>query len=570
MPPAERQQRHEHPRVAIVGIGGIFPGAPDLDRFWANIAGAIDATREVPPGRWAIDPKEAFDPRVGQPDRVYSTRAGFVEDFRLNPEGLDLEPGLVDRLDPMFQLALHAGRQAWRDAVTEGIDRRRVGVVMGNLVLPTEGAAALARAYLGQSFDEQVDGPEAPQGVTEEATEPLNRYVAGLPAGLLARALGLGGGAYTLDAACASSLYAVKLAADELRAGRADAMLTGGLSRPDPLYTQMGFAQLRALSTTGKARPFDERADGLVVGEGAGMFVLKRLDDALRQGDTIYGVIAGAGLSNDVDGGLLAPSSEGQLRAMRAAYADAGWEPSDVDLIECHATGTPVGDAVEFASLQVLWGDGGQSWSAGQCVISSVKANIGHALTAAGAAGLLKVLLALKHKQYPPTANFTAPGPSLGYDTSPFRILSEARAWEPRGEGRPRRAAISGFGFGGINAHILIEEWNPDASVGVPPWRPSRPHPQFREHRLRSWACRPTSARSGACGRFRSACSAVRSRVRPRSRRAGGVPRNRCGIAARGSTASGFRATISMPCPCGSTGSGSRPASSRRCSRSSC
>ena len=150
----------------------------------------------------------------------------------------------------------------------------------------------------------------------------------------------------------------MKLAADELRAGRADAMLTGGLSRPDPLYNQMGFAQLRALSTTGKARPFDERADGLVVGEGAGMFVLKRLDDALRQGDTIYGIIAGAGLSNDVDGGLLAPSSEGQLRAMRAAYADAGWEPSDVDLIECHATGTPVGDAVEFASLQALWGDG--------------------------------------------------------------------------------------------------------------------------------------------------------------------------------------------------------------------
>ena len=169
MPTAEHQQRHEHTRVAIVGLGGIFPGAPDLERFWANIAGALDATREVPPGRWAIDPKEAFDPRVGQPDRVYSTRACFVENFRLDPEGLDLEPGLLDRLDPMFQLALHAGRQAWRDAVTEGLDRRRVGVVMGNLVLPTEGAAALARAYLGQSFDEQVEGPDAPQAVKERA-----------------------------------------------------------------------------------------------------------------------------------------------------------------------------------------------------------------------------------------------------------------------------------------------------------------------------------------------------------------------------------------------------------------
>ena len=135
-------------------------------------------------------------------------------------------------------------------------------------------------------------------------------------------------------------------------------MLTGGLSRPDPLYTQMGFSQLRALSPTGTASPFGAAADGLVVGEGAGMFVLKRLADALRHGDRIYGVIAGIGLSNDVDGGLLAPHSEGQLRAMRDAYTRAGWEPGDVDLIECHATGTPVGDAVEFASfLQHSWGD---------------------------------------------------------------------------------------------------------------------------------------------------------------------------------------------------------------------
>src|SRR3954451_11324246 len=160
-------------------------------------------------------------------------------------------------------------------------------------------------------------------------------------------------------------------------------MLTGGLSRPDPLYTQMGFPQLRALSATGKACPFDARADGLVVGEGAGMFVLKRLEDARRQGDTIYAVIAGAGLSNDVDGGLLAPSSEGQLRAMRAAYAEAGWDPRDVDLIECHATGTPVGDAVEFARLRTLWEGSEGAWSPGQCVISSVMSNIGHALTAA-------------------------------------------------------------------------------------------------------------------------------------------------------------------------------------------
>ena len=169
-------------------------------------------------------------------------------------------------------------------------------------------------------------------------------------------ALGLGGPAYTIDAACGSSLYSLKLAIDELRAGRADAMLCGGVSRPDPLYTQMGFSQLRALSARGKAAPLDHRGDGLVVGEGAGMFVLKRLDDALAHGDQIYAIVAGIGLSNDIHGDLLAPSSEGQLRAMRMAYEQAGWSPGDVDLIECHATGTPVGDAVEIESLKSLWG----------------------------------------------------------------------------------------------------------------------------------------------------------------------------------------------------------------------
>ena len=188
--------------------------------------------------------------------------------------------------------------------------------------------------------------------------DAVNRYVAGLPAEGLAKALGRGGTAFTLDAACASSLYALKLAAEELRAGRADVMVTGGLSRPDCLYTQMGFSQLRALSPSGRCAPFDVGADGLVVGEGAGIVVLKRLGDAVAAGDKIYGTIAGIGLSNDVGGNLMLPESGGQLRAMRAAYREAGWKPSDVDLIECHGTGTPVGDAVEFNSLRELWREG--------------------------------------------------------------------------------------------------------------------------------------------------------------------------------------------------------------------
>jgi len=449
--------------IAIVGIGGIFPGARDLDHFWANVLNGVNSAKEVPNGRWLISPKEAFDPKKGAADRVYSTRACFIEGFspELISKELDISQALIEELDPMFHLGLYAGHQAFRDAATEDLDLSRVGVIIGNIALPTDKSSALAREYLGRTFEEKVLRESGREG--ERPPHPLNRYVAGLPGGVIARALGLGLGSYTLDAACASSLYAIKLAVDQLLSGRADAMLTGGLSRPDCLYTQMGFSQLRALSPTGICSPFEVNGDGLVVGEGSGMFVLKRTEDALRHGDHIYAVISGIGLSNDVGGSLLAPLSEGQLRAMSPAYEQAGWSHKDVDIIECHATGTPVGDAVEFESLQTFWGNDG--WKTGQCVIGSVKSNIGHLLTAAGSAALMKVLLALKNKSLPPTANFKTPHPDLKMDSSPFRVLIKAEPWTRRDNATPRRAAVSAFGFGGINAHVLIEEWNSKKEV---------------------------------------------------------------------------------------------------------
>src|SRR6185312_14399094 len=243
----------------------------------------------------------------------------------------------------------------WRSAKTGSLDRSRVGVILGAIALPTERVSALARHVLGRKLYERMARP-CPL-LFDQPPHSLDRHVTGMPAGIVAKALGLGGVCYTLDAACASSLYAIKLAIDELTSGRADAMLAGGVSRPDSLYTQMGFAQLRALSASGRCSPFDALADGLVVGEGAGVFVLKRLDDARRDGDRVHGVIHAVALSNDIGGGLLAPASEGQLRAMRSAYETAGWSPREVGLIECHATGTPVGDNVEFQSLKTLWGD---------------------------------------------------------------------------------------------------------------------------------------------------------------------------------------------------------------------
>ncbi len=449
--------------VAIVGIGCTFPGSPTPERFWELISGAVSTAREVPTGRWALALEDALDPAVGAPDKVYSRRGCFIDpaEAQFDPAGLDIDPDLLNRLDPMFRLLLRSGRMAFDDGVTSGLDRSRVGVIVGNLCLPSEQASALARQILGRTFEERLFGEPLP-GQPDEV-EPLNRYVAGLPAGVLAKALGLGGGSYTLDAACASSLYAVKLAVDELLAGRADAMLAGGLSRPDPLYTQMGFSQLRALSPTGTCSPFDAKGNGLVVGEGAGIVLLKRLQDAIQAGDRIYGVIRGIGLSNDVGGSLLAPLSEGQLRAMRAAYRQAGWDPRSVDLVECHATGTSVGDAIEFSSLKTLW-EGAEA-RPGQCVIGSVKGNIGHLLTAAGSAALIKVLLALKAQTLPPTANFAAPPSTIPLAESPFTVLSQPRPWPQPSDNAPRRAAVSAFGFGGINAHLLVEGWLPQTPV---------------------------------------------------------------------------------------------------------
>ncbi len=448
------------PSVAIVGIGGIFPDAPDLDSFWANIRSGKSATRDVPAGRWQIPADMAFDPAVGVLDRVYSRRGCFIDEILLAStlSGLAIDSARLDGLDPLFHLLIHAGKRAFDDGITSSLDRSRVGVIIGNLALPSETSTLLARDWLGRTFEEKLTGNSSPK----LSTSPLNRYVAGLPAGILAQALGLGGGNFTLDAACASSLYAIKLAVEELLSGRADAMLTGGLSRPDPLYTQMGFSQLRALSKRGICSPFDAAGDGLVVGEGAGLFLLKRTADAVAEGDHIYGIIKGIGLANDVGGSLLAPMSEGQLRAMRAAYKKAGWNPTDVDLIECHATGTPVGDAVEVESLKQLWdgAEGGEN----RCVLGSVKSNIGHLLTAAGGAALTKVLLAMRAEILPPTANFNRPQPGMELEQSPFRILKAAEPWLRRTDDTPRRAAISAFGFGGINAHLLVEEWLPSAS----------------------------------------------------------------------------------------------------------
>ncbi|MGB6010146.1 MAG: beta-ketoacyl synthase N-terminal-like domain-containing protein, partial [Desulfobacterales bacterium] len=446
--------------IAVVGMAGLFPGASDLNTFWQNIVDKVDTACEVPRSRWIAEPDFMVHPDP-MPDKAFSKQACLINDFKFDPQGIDLDKDLLNALDPLHQMALHTGREALSSCGTASIDKKNIGTVLAAIALPTDASSSITRKILGTSFEEKLFNRSIPN-----TQQPLSRAeclaarVTGLPGALLAEGLGLGGGSLTLDAACASSLYAVKLACDELWSFRADAMLAGGISRPECLYTQVGFSQLQALSPTGCCAPFDERANGLVVGEGAGMLVLKRLDDALRDQDTIHALIKGIGLSNDMRGNLLAPDSQGQVRAMHSAYAAAEWSPLDVDLIECHGTGTPMGDAVELQSLRNLWGE--SDGSPGQCAIGSVKSMIGHLLTGAGAASMIKTLLALKHKVLPPSLNFNRAPAKSPLHNSPFRVQTDADPWPRRDTDTPRRAAVSAFGFGGINSHLLFEEWDPE------------------------------------------------------------------------------------------------------------
>lgn len=443
--------------IAVTGMAGIFPGAHDTGIFWSNIVNGVSAIRDVPGHRWVLDPDKAVSPNVA-PDKTLSKRAGLIDSYHFDPSGFDLDASFLSQLDPMYHLVLESGRNALTGIRLTPDIRQRCGVILAAIALPTDSASLLAREVLGKTYEASLFGATAYTGKSRlSKAQCLAGRVTSLPAAILANAFGLGGGTYTLDAACSSSLYAMKLACDELWSGRSDMMLAGGVSRPESLFTQAGFTQLKALSPSGICAPFDAKADGLVVGEGAGVLVLKRLSDAIRDHDTIHGLIHGSGLSNDIGGNLLAPDSEGQVRAMNLAYQNTGWSPFDVDHIECHGTGTPVGDTIELKSLRKVWGNSG--WKNQSCAIGSIKSMIGHLLTGAGMAGAIKTFLALKNKTIPPSLNFSEPAQNSPLIDGPFRVQTRAEDWPSR-NGQPRRAAISAFGFGGINAHVLVEEWN--------------------------------------------------------------------------------------------------------------
>ncbi|MBJ93189.1 MAG: beta-ketoacyl synthase [Rickettsiales bacterium] len=441
--------------IAIVGRSCLLPGAHGPEQLWEAVASGRDLISSAPEGRWRAPAEDVLAaPSADCANRSWSDRGGYVTGFEelWNPQGFAVPPAHFEGLDPLFLWALHCARAALKDAGDQrqgSVDRSRVSACFGNLGFPSAGMSRYAEAlWTGRP----------------DSADPRNRFMASGAAQLLRQALGLGPKVMCLDTACASSLYAIKIACNQLQDGEVDLALAGAVNCADDLFIHVGFTALSALSRSGQSRPFHAEADGLVPAEGAAFLALKRLADARADGDHIHGVIRGIGLSNDGRGrGFLAPAEEGQQRALEQAYEVAGIEPAEVSLLECHATGTSVGDATEIRSTSAVF-DNCESLP-----IGSLKSNMGHLITAAGAAGLIKVLEAMRHQVRPPSLHAEQPNQVLA--ESPLRILEKAEPWPSEG---PRIAGISAFGFGGNNAHLLVSEEHESIKPSIKPSRPNR------------------------------------------------------------------------------------------------
>ncbi|CAM5321512.1 hypothetical protein SABIM44S_00353 [Streptomyces abikoensis] len=451
-----------------MGLAGIFPKARDLPAFWDNVVQGRDCTEEVPEQWWDVGLHHNPDPFAE--DKTYCRRGGFLSPEVVDPRACGMPPNSLDSTGLVQLLALRVAADVLQDAAigrSEWYDPGRTGVVLGVC-----GTNSTLLPLAGRLMVHEMRRTMLECGIPEEDVHRVVRaHLAGLPpwtedsfpgvlgnvvAGRIANRLNLGAANYTVDAACASSLAAVRCAVDELVSRRADMMITGGCDADNSVVSFMCFSKTPALSPTGLARPFDADADGTLVGEGLGMLALKRLADARRDGDRIYAVLRGLGSSSDGSGqSIYAPCGEGQVTALRRAYQDAGCSPHSVGLIEAHGTGTPAGDAVELTALESLLrsGEGHPPVPVG-----SVKSQIGHTKAAAGAAGLIKAALALHHKVLPPTLHVRRPSEPLTRADSPLYVNTVARPWV-REPSRPvRRAGVSAFGFGGVNYHAVLEE----------------------------------------------------------------------------------------------------------------
>lgn len=454
--------------VAVIGLSCVFPGAQDADTFWQNIVNKVDSTQLAPADR--IDPVH-FSDSTNPVDRFYCQRGGFISDYEFNPTAFGILPLAVEGTEPDHLLTLDLVQKALEDAgiFKKNISLEKTGIIIGKGNYTGPGATrAIEIVRTGEQISSLLKEllPEISSADIEKVKhafqERKGRFAAdtamglipNLVASLVANRFNLGGAAFTVDAACASALLAVDHAVQELQRGRSDIMIAGGVHTGQNAAFWSIFAQLGALSHQQKIKPFSNDADGLLIGEGCGFVVLKRLEDAVRDQDKIYAVIKGIGVSSDGNGtSVMSPSVKGQLKALQQAWTNADLDENQIGYLEAHGTGTPLGDKTELQTLAQFFGKEEGAKIAG---IGSVKSNIGHAMPAAGIAGLIKTCLALHHDTLPPT--LYCENPTSEMQNTRFEPVQEAKNWSKTR--LPKVAAVNAFGFGGINAHVVLEGYD--------------------------------------------------------------------------------------------------------------
>jgi acyl transferase domain-containing protein/NAD(P)-dependent dehydrogenase (short-subunit alcohol dehydrogenase family)/acyl carrier protein len=465
--------------VAIVGVGAILPDAPNARTFWENVKTGRYSISDVSAERW--DPGLYYDPDPKAPDKTYSKIGGWVRNAEWDPIAwrLPIPPLVAAAMDEGQKWAVAGVREALNDYgyPQRALNAERTAVILGNAMGGEKHYLTTTRTFFPELARELENSPRfaALDAETRRAIrmqfhanlcellpeiteDTMPGELSNCLAGRIANLFNFHGPNYTTDAACASAMAAMTAAIEGLAQGDYDAVVTGGVDRNMGASSFVKFCKIGALSATG-TRPYADGADGFVMGEGAGVFLLKRLADAERDGDRIYAVIRGVGGASDGRGkGITAPNPIGQKFAIERAWKNAGISPETVGLIEGHGTSTRVGDVVEVESLAQVFS--ALDLPRKSVALGSVKSNIGHLKGAAGAAGILKATFALYEKTLPPSLNFARPNPSLDFEALPFYVNTELRPWETTPD-RIRRAGVSAFGFGGTNFHIVLEEYVP-------------------------------------------------------------------------------------------------------------
>ena len=463
------EQKLQTTPLAVIGMSSIFPQAHNLQEYWDNILNKVDAIVDVPASRWKID--EYYDLNPAAPDKTYCKRGAFVPDIQFDPAEFGLPPNILEVTDATQLLSLVVAKECLEDAgygEEREFARENVGVILGlvgigsKLVVPLMARLQypvwekVLRSYGISAEDTQkiIEKIKLAYPNWEENAFPGS--IGNVVSGRIANRFDLGGTNCVVDAACASSLAAIHMAASELIEGRADMMITGGVDLDNSIGTYLCFSKTSTFSKSQHPSPFDKDSDGMMVGEGIGMVMLKRLTDARRNHDRIYAVIKGIGTSSDGRfKSIYAPRPAGQSLAMRRAYAEAGYSPATVGLIEAHGTGTMAGDPAEFQGLNEVFSDNNPDKQT--IALGSVKSQIAHIKAAAGVASLIKVSLALYHKVLPATIHVNTPNPKLEIEKSPFYLNTEIRPWV-KPANYARRGGVSSFGFGGTNFHVALEE----------------------------------------------------------------------------------------------------------------